>query len=388
MLIINMVVNANLLALIHARNKLGRVTVYEISDDFEAFPKHLPSHAFYANPDTRKLICDLASASTAVQFSSSHLQKKYGRLNKRHTVFINQCSDIPPLSPIRKGRVRVGWAGSIGHYHDAARLANALAHWDNLKKVRLVIMAAGSLIGVFRERGLDITVYPPGGMQDYLNFLNEIDVGIGMIGADDFSCGRSDGKFIEYASHGVIAVCSCLGAYAENIRHGQTGFLYEHDRSESLLSTLDQVVSDLKLRKRVRQQAHDYLSAERTHKHASKDRLEFYSSLFQVHPESSIRTSSLIPRKTGCNEMIHPIEADFLNAMFLHRQGLLDQAVKIYISLLQRKPGFYLIWELMHDIFVPLGMSEQAEFCLRKARELLVLPDVAKSPADRHSPQA
>jgi len=375
-LIVNMVANANLLALINARTRLGLVTVYEISDDFEAFPENLPSHAFYANPNTRKLIRNLASAASAIQFSSSYLQKKYRHLNKQHTVFINQCSEIPPLPPMRKGRVCVGWAGSVGHHDDAIRLADTLAHWDNLKKVRLVIMAAGSLVSIFKERGLDIIIHPPGGMQDYLDFLREIDVGIAMIGADDFSRGRSDGKFIEYVSCGVIAVCSRLGTYAETIRHGETGFLYEYDRPETLLSTLDQVISDFKLRKRVRQQAHDYLLAERTHAHAAKNRLEFYSTLLHARSDTWIKRSAAVPREKGCNEMMHPIEEDLLKAMFLHRQGQLDRAMKIYMSLLEWVPGFYLIWELLHDIFTPLGMPGQAEFCSQKAHELFVLPDV------------
>jgi len=281
-LIVCMVANDNILEIIHARNSRGLITVYEISDDFESFPQTLPSFAFYADPGNRKLIRTIARAATAVQFSSSVLEKKYRSLNQRHAVFLNQCAEIPRLSPIRNGRISIGWAGSVGHYDDAVRIADILAQWPQIKKVRLMIMAAISIVDIFTSRGLQVRSYPPGSMEDYLAFLNKVDVGIVLAGTDDFSSGRSDGKFIEYASRGVIAVCSKTGEYAETVEHENTGFLYDQEQPEMLLDVLGRLASDIALRKRIRQQAYDHLLSMRTHQYASRQRLDFFRAWWQM----------------------------------------------------------------------------------------------------------
>lgn len=366
-LIVCMVANENVLEIIHARNSLGLITVYEISDDFESFPQALPSYAFYADPNNQKLIRTIASAATAVQFSSSFLEKKYRSLNQRHAVFLNQCAEMPQLSPIRKGRMSIGWAGSVGHYDDAVRIADILAQWQQIKKVRLIIMAATSIVDIFTSRGLQVRSYPPSGMDDYLAFLNKLDVGIVLAGTDDFSSGRSDGKFIEYASRGVIAVCSKTGEYAKTVEHGNTGFLYDHEQPEMLLDILEQLASDFALRKRVRQQAYDHLLSMRTHQYASLHRLNFYQSLVADFPVGGGPLNADTP---GFHQIIHPVEDAFLHAMLLHRQGNLKEALVVYSQLLQQVPDFYYIWEMMGMVFSQMGLSDQADICAGRCHEL------------------
>jgi len=366
-LIVCMVANDNILEIIHARNSRGLITVYEISDDFESFPQTLPSFAFYADPGNRKLIRTIARAATAVQFSSSVLEKKYRSLNQRHAVFLNQCAEIPRLSPIRNGRISIGWAGSVGHYDDAVHIADILAQWPQIKKVRLMIMAATSIVDIFTSRGLQVRSYPPGSMEDYLAFLNKVDVGIVLAGTDDFSSGRSDGKFIEYASRGVIAVCSKTGEYAETVEHENTGFLYDQEQPEMLLDVLGRLASDIALRKRVRQQAYDHLLSMRTHQYASRQRLDFYQSLVA---DASVGGDPLNAHTPGFHQMIHPIEDAFLHAMLLHRQGNLKEALVIYSQLLQQVPDFYYIWEMMGMAFAQMGLSEQADICAGRCHDL------------------
>ena len=126
-LIIQMVADRKLLGVTQKRRQQGKVTVFEISDDFSDFPAHLPGHAFYASEEVQLTIAALAATADAVQFSSPFLEEKHRDLNPVHTVFPNQLLSVPPLPPPKKRKPAIGWAGSIGHFEDAKRLAGALS---------------------------------------------------------------------------------------------------------------------------------------------------------------------------------------------------------------------------------------------------------------------
>lgn len=66
-LVIQMVADANLFGVIQGRQQQGKIAVFEISDDFTAFPAHLPGHAFYASKEVQQAITTLASESDAIQ---------------------------------------------------------------------------------------------------------------------------------------------------------------------------------------------------------------------------------------------------------------------------------------------------------------------------------
>jgi len=150
LLIIIMVVDNDLLSILNKRNCSGRITIYEISDDFEVFPQSLPGYAFYARQDIQQLIRSLASTATAVQFSSSFLHKKYHHLNQNSATFFNQCNHIPPLQrKVPKRKVTIGWAGSPGHRADVERLVTILAHWDQIKNVNFAVMASQTIVDIF-----------------------------------------------------------------------------------------------------------------------------------------------------------------------------------------------------------------------------------------------
>jgi hypothetical protein len=76
---------------------------------------------------------------------------------------------------------------------------------------------------LFDGRGLRTELHPTGDFASYLGFLSGLDVGSACIGDDRFSLGRSDGKFIEMASRGVVCVASDLGEYRHAIDDGRAG---------------------------------------------------------------------------------------------------------------------------------------------------------------------
>lgn len=365
-LVINMIADAQLIELVNYRRKNNLTTIYEISDDFESFPKNLPLHGFYARQNVQDTIKQLAQACDGVQFSSPALQAKFGYLNKNSIILMNQCNIIQPLPAHTNKPLVIGWSGSIGHYDDAAWLADLLAHWKLRKQVRISIMASPVIHQLFRSHGLKITARPTGTMEDYLRYIRTLDIGIAIIKDDDFNQGRSDGKFLEYISNGVVALCSRLGTYQHTVKHGENGFLFQ--TGDELLSLLTQLVNDDKLRQALRNQGYHYACTERTHQANAEIRAKFYYALTESsQPEY---TQSLEEAQYEYKEWISPIEEKFLSAMTLHQQNQLNEAFAIYTELLQTEPAFYLIWERMGQLMSQAGNMQYANMCFETAKQL------------------
>jgi hypothetical protein len=89
LLVVTMIMEPDISRVFDERRKRGLPTIYEISDDFEAFPENLPLCKFYAQPWVRQLARELCQKADAVQFSSPGLARKYGNLNPVHRVFHN-----------------------------------------------------------------------------------------------------------------------------------------------------------------------------------------------------------------------------------------------------------------------------------------------------------
>jgi hypothetical protein len=96
-------------------------------------------------------------------------------------------------------------------------------------QVQLHLKAAPQVVELFRAVKLEVQSSLTGNVSAYLDFLKKIDIGVANASRNDFSSGRSDGTFIEYASRCVIAVCSDGPPDAGSIDSGETGFLFGNE---------------------------------------------------------------------------------------------------------------------------------------------------------------
>lgn len=363
LLIVKMIADPVLPELIASRTQRGLPTVYEISDDFRDFPTHLPLHRFYAQPATQRLIESLASAAGLLQFSSHGLQQRYAALNARTHVAMNQLesvTELPPLSPPRLSSPVLGWAGSVGHLDDARELAQHLKAWLATRPAGAAplapmrIMAARSLRAVFREAGLDVEFVDPGSFDDYLAFLRSIDIGLASVAPTDFARGRSDGKYLEYASQGVVCVASAIGEYVRTIQPGHNGFLFA-DRQQ-FCAALDALVDQPALRLAVREQAHAQVAGQRLHRVAVLDKLAAYREALPGRWQAALREDP----EGALVSLIDECEGDWVRATRLHGQGQLTQALSIYLDLLPRRPAFHELWLRSAQIAQAMGATEDA----------------------------
>ena len=374
LLVVTMVADPLVASLISLRKQAGRPTAYEISDDFADFPPNLPAHAFYAQPQIQALIADMASNADLLQCSSHGLVRKYAALNARYAVFPNQLTEVPELPErdrIAPDHPVLGWSGSAGHLDDARLLAQLLRAWwrhrgkqpDDGPSIR--IMSSPLIRSVFEAAGCLVDYRPSGEFKDYLAFLDEIDIGFAVIGDTDFNAGRSDGKFIELASRGVVCVASNAGEYPISLRHGQTGLIFEDETG--FMAALDALFDSPVLIEQIRSAAHAYVRTERTHERAALERLRHYLPLLQGRTGcgpahgASIGTDPGRAPGTGLIVMTDDSEAAFLAAIGLHNAGQLEAALTGYMQVIEQRPDFYLPWQRSADIARALGAETDAQ---------------------------
>ncbi len=279
-LVLNNICDADLLPVIRDRKARGKLTVYELCDDLEAFPPTNPMRAFYHQPNNMLLIKRLAHYCDALQFSSPELKRKYGYLNRKCCVFPNQILAPLPQKRQKSGEtVIVGWGGSIGHLHDMAKISDRHIHWlmsrDNIP---LYLMCADPIWELFEALPEDRKKrFATGSIDDYYGFVSHLDIGLAPLEDTPFNRSRSDVKFLEYAACGAVPVVQATAPYLLSVKQGRTGFLFNNP--DELISTLEHLASDASARTSVSSSAREYVLLERNYLDRGKDRVEFYRSL-------------------------------------------------------------------------------------------------------------
>ena len=258
------------LPILAARKRAGLATIYEINDNFLALQSWNPAAGFYGDPSNRALTQQLAHEADGLLMCSPGLVKRFARLNKTYCVLPNQLWDTPTPPKRPKGPLRIGWAGSGGHREDIRWVASVLC--DLLHRhpeVTCAIMAQSEVHAMFdaapQER---LRLLPPGSLDDYQTFLRTLDIGLAPLLPTEFNQCRSDVKYLEYAAAGAVPVCSRAEPYANTVRHGINGMLF--DGLESLRETLDRLIVDAPLRQTLQQNAlFDVQTERRESKHAA-----------------------------------------------------------------------------------------------------------------------
>jgi tetratricopeptide (TPR) repeat protein len=277
-LVLRDVADPDLLPVVAARRRQGRLTAYELGSHVLApVPADGPPGR-RADLVARSLAPQLARQSDCLQLATAALALQVATLNPRRAVFPSQLWDAPaPAPPRPPGGLVIGWAGSIAERMDLMvalpALAGVLARHP---EVRVAIMADPELqptLGSLPAARVSFT--EAGSLERYHQFLAGIDVGIAPLAPTARNRCSDDLRFIEYAAQGVLAICADLEPYRGVVRPGQTGFLFRD--STELEAVLERVLAEPRLRTAIPTLAADYLD-ERLERHHAGQRLGFYLS--------------------------------------------------------------------------------------------------------------
>src|SRR5204863_2317058 len=119
-----------------------------------------------------------------------------------------------------------------------------------------------------------VSFTPWGSLASYYRFLETIDIGIAPLAATPYNRCLADTRFMEYAAHGVLAVCADLEPYRDVVRPGETGYLFA-DAAE-LETVLERALAEGEVRAAIPARAARYAASERNERRHARDRMGFY----------------------------------------------------------------------------------------------------------------
>lgn len=240
-LILHHLSDPDLLPVVTRRRELGLPTIYELADNFQASHEHLADAKRCGPSDYHVVIEELLKRCDAVQTTGHSLQEKFGHLNEKFMVFPNLIEKMAKNGGSGKSasRFTIGWGGSVRHFEDIKVYANTIIDWVVRRpRACLAIMGSRKVRRLFQRLPSRQSFYlKPGSLQDYLAFLDQLDVGVAPLLPTAFNQCRSDVKFLEYASHGVVPLCSRLGPYLDVGKEGESILLFK--TCDELVSCLD-----------------------------------------------------------------------------------------------------------------------------------------------------
>ncbi len=277
-LVLRDVADPDLLPIIAARRRQGRLTAYEIGCHFFASTATDELPAPQSDLVARSLVPQLARQADCLQLAAAALETRFAALNPRRAVFPSQLWDAPGLPPVRPtDRVVIGWAGSRAERNDLLVALPALAGvLERHPEARVSIMGDPELRTTLASLpAARVSFMAAGSLERYHRFLEGIDIGIAPLAPTPFNRCSEDLRFIDYAAHGVLAICADLEPYRAVVRPGQTGFLFR-DGAE-LETVLERALAEPELRAAIPARAASYAEERLERRHAAA-RLGFYLS--------------------------------------------------------------------------------------------------------------
>lgn len=265
------------------RRHPGRVTVVEANDYYPDLQAWNPLSMRWLDRSLQDSFHHALRAADGVQASVAPLVERWKRITHRPVVaFANHLESLPPLAldpVVTSDRpLTVGWGGSPGHFADWMAVAPVLERWlARRPNARLAVMTNELARDFVRIDATRLVFRPFGSLDDWLDFIGTLDIGLAPLLPTEYNRCRSDVKFLEYASRGVPGIYRDLEPYRDSVVHGETGLTYSTD--DELLACLDALADDASLRARIREQAHEAVSRDRLLDDRSSERLSFYQSL-------------------------------------------------------------------------------------------------------------
>jgi tetratricopeptide (TPR) repeat protein len=377
----------DLLALCSRRRAAGKLTIFEANDYFFDLQPWSPIAAQWHDPTVQELYRRLLRAADGVQTSTAELARRWRLFGATEVaVFPNQIVDFEELPNNADRPLTIGWAGSPGHFADWYRMAPLLSSWlAHRPEVRLAVMTHQLAKGFFSLPPDRYRFASFGSLTDYLNFLRSIDIGLAPLEPTDYNRCRSDVKFLEYASQGVVGIYSDLEPYRTSIVHGETGLLAKSPME--MIDGLEMLSHDRALCERIRRRAYDEVRRNRRLADHVGDRLSWYESLrskltvpkiavpsIAVHeiavPEVSVSrgaVGSVADARDGYHEL-RPEEPERTLMSALGDSNKADAARRLD-ELLAREPSYLVALQHQGRIYNDLHDNRRALEALHRARE-------------------
>jgi tetratricopeptide (TPR) repeat protein len=372
-LVVQFVNDWELLSLCQRRREAGRITVFEANDDFFDLQPWSPIADAWLDRTVQELYLKWLVTADGVQSSTEELARRWRERGATEVaVFPNQLVTLDPLHEPPDRPLTVGWGGSPGHFADWYQLAPFLTAWLRAHpEVHLSVMThdlAQSFIEIEPHR-YHFTKF--GSLSDYVRFLRSLDIGLAPLVPSGYNRGRSDVKFLEYASQGVAGIYTRLEPYESIVEHGVTGLLSRSPRE--MIEHLELLRTNPDLRYRLRQQAYHHVLTHRQLPQNVGKRVDWYRSLMKRSSETGGQVPDFVPSVATSQEsnywQLRPQEPEQL---YLGSMPSGDSAgtAKALGSLLEKEPEYLPVLARQAQLLNDLRDHRQALTYLERARAI------------------
>ncbi|MEI8017437.1 MAG: hypothetical protein WCH39_04505 [Schlesneria sp.] len=372
-LVVQFINDWELLSLCQRRREAGLITIFEANDYFFDLQPWSPIGEAWLDRTVQELYLKWLVTSDGVQTSTSYLAKKWReRGTTEVAVFPNQLVAVDPLTEVPDRPLTIGWGGSPGHFADWYQLAPLLIQWlAEHPDVHLSVMThelAHSFVPLDPHR-YHFTRF--GSLNDYVQFLSSLDIGLAPLIPTDYNRGRSDVKFLEYASQGVAGIYADLEPYQSSVVHGVTGLLSQSP--EQTIEHLESLRTDPAFRIRLGKQAHEYVLQHRQLSDNIVQRVDWYRSLLKRQSDSSQSLPKYVQEAATAREenywQLRPGEPERL---YLANTQLADKhiAIKRLTQQLQSEPDYVAALTRQGQFLNDVREHQQAFEVLERARFL------------------
>jgi SAM-dependent methyltransferase len=230
-----------------------------------------------------------------IQTTTDELAQTLRALNPHVKVFPNQSSMLPPLrarSGVLSRQCPTVFFGALNREADWAPLM------PTLNRV-LVELSEEVCVRVVYDRlffnalaSQHKTFEPLCSYERYLSLLETADLALLPLAPTRFNQHKSDLKFIECAARGVAALASTT-VYGHTIKHGETGLVYSS--LEEFESSLRRLIQDVPFRRRLVQNAYDYVAQNRLLARHYRNRHLWYRQMLERWDELTAAIYQRVP---------------------------------------------------------------------------------------------
>lgn len=256
------------------------LTIQEWDDDPMHWEKHMRESRFI----------EMLSPH-AIQVSTPALAEYMRQFHDEVKIFPNYIESLPPLQ-LKNGNETTLFFGALNRQTDWEPIMPILNRIlkKHGKQVRLLVVLDREFFDAVQCEQKEFS--PFCSYSRYMELLRQSDVALLPLQPTRFNRMKSDLKFLECAAQGT-AVLASPTVYADSVRHGETGMIYEN--LDEFSDGLEQLITDRDFRRNLTKNAWQWVREHRMLSQHYRDRLEWYESLFSRYDELTEKIGKRVP---------------------------------------------------------------------------------------------
>jgi len=247
-----------LIQMVHLK---GKKLIYEIDENLYDIP--------YISFINKAVMHILARSADTIVVSTHELKKRMEWFNKNIQVIPNYLDSR--LIEERRGIFRenkpiiIGYIGTMTQQRDFQMIKLPLMRVLQKYKKNVCCEIVGTITDTNTVRSIpSVKIRDLSEVTDYFSYWSWMckncfwDIAVAPLKYDEFTCCKSDIKYLDYSALGIAGIYSNHPAYKDTIKHRETGLLAENN-CDAWQEALEEMIENVSLRKNIRVAAQNEL---------------------------------------------------------------------------------------------------------------------------------